>query len=50
MMKKVFTMMLAMVLPVAAWAGDNDPIYFADNLVKSICVENWDSNHVFVQN
>ena len=45
MMKKVFTMMLAMVLPVAAWAGDNDPIYFADNLVKSICVENWDSNH-----
>ena len=44
MMKKLFTMMLAMALPIAAWAGANDPIAFADANVKALCIANWDTN------
>lgn len=43
-MKKLFTMMLAMALPVAVWAGANDPIAFADANVKALCIANWDTN------
>ena len=43
-MKKLFTMMLAMALSIAAWAGANDPIAFADANVKALCIANWDTN------